>query len=105
MKGVELGPVELPSYELPSFLPSIPLATYQARLAAAVSAAAGSGLGALGVYAAREHFANMSYLTGYDPRFEESLLIMVPGRAPVLLVGNEGVSYAAVVPAEVEDML
>jgi hypothetical protein len=103
--GVELGPVELPSYELPSFLPSIPVATYQARLAAAVSAAAGSGLDALVVYADREHFANMSYLTGYDPRFEESLLIMVPGRAPVLLVGNEGVSYAAVVPPEVEVVL
>jgi len=57
------------------------------------------------VYADREHFANLSYLTGYDPRFEESLLIMVPGRAPVLLVGNEGVSYAAVVPPEVEVVL
>ncbi len=103
--GVELGPVELPSYELPSFLPSIPVATYEARLAAAVDAAAASGLDALVVYADREHFANMSYLTGYDPRFEESLLIMVPGRAPVLLVGNEGVSYAAVVPPEVEVVL
>jgi hypothetical protein len=40
----------------------------------------------------------MGYLTGYDPRFEESLLILVPGRAPVLLVGNEGESYAKVVP-------
>lgn len=27
---------------------------------------------------------------------------MVPGRAPVLLVGNEGVAYAAVVPPGVE---
>jgi hypothetical protein len=45
------------------------------------------------------------YLTGYDPRFEESLLIMVPGRAPVLLVGNEGMSYAAVVPPDVEVVL
>jgi Xaa-Pro aminopeptidase len=103
--GVELGPVELPSYELPSSLPSIPAAAYEARLAAAVAAGAAAGLDALVVYADREHFANMSYLTGYDPRFEESLLIMVPGRAPVLLVGNEGVSYAAVVPAEVEVVL
>jgi hypothetical protein len=88
--GVELGPVELPSYELPSALPSIPVSTYEARLAAAVAAGVAAGLDALVVYADREHFANMSYLTGYDPRFEESLLIMVPGRAPVLLVGNEG---------------
>jgi Xaa-Pro aminopeptidase len=103
--GVELGPVELPAYELPSAQPSIPLPTYQARLAATVAAAAAAGLDALVVYADREHFANLSYLTGYDPRFEESLLIMVPGRAPVLLVGNEGVSYAAVVPPEVEVVL
>jgi Creatinase/Prolidase N-terminal domain len=103
--GVELGPVELPSYTLPAAPPSIPVATYSARLAAAATAAAGAGLDALVVYADREHFANLSYLTGYDPRFEESLLIMVPGRAPVLLVGNEGISYAAVVPDEVEVVL
>lgn len=103
--GVELGPVELPSYELPTAFPAVPLATYQARLAAAAAAAAAAGLDALVVYADREHFANLSYLTGYDPRFEESLLIMVPGRNPVLLVGNEGQAYAAVVPDEVEVVL
>jgi hypothetical protein len=81
------------------------VSTYEARLAAAVAAGVASGLDALVVYADREHFANLSYLTGYDPRFEESLLIMVPGRAPVLLVGNEGVSYAAVVPGGVEVVL
>ena len=61
-----------------------------------------AGLDALLVYADREHFANLSYLTRFDPRFEEALLILVPGRAPVLLVGNEGVAYAAVVPPGVE---
>jgi Xaa-Pro aminopeptidase len=50
------------------------------------------------VYADREHFANMSYLTGFDPRFEEALLILVPGRLPTLLVGNECAAYAGVVP-------
>jgi Xaa-Pro aminopeptidase len=103
--GVELGPVELPAYDLPASQPSVPLLTYQARLAAARAAAAGAGLDALLVYADREHFANLSYLTGYDPRFEESLLILAPDRAPVLLVGNEGSSYAAVVPPEVEVVL
>ena len=103
--GVELGPVELPSYEPPSLVPSIPVSAYSARLEAAGAAGVAAGLDALVVYADREHFANLSYLTGYDPRFEESLLIMVPGRAPVLLVGNEGVSYAAVVPPSVEVVL
>jgi Xaa-Pro aminopeptidase len=95
---VELGEVDLPTYELPAEQPSIPTATYQARLAAAAEAAAQAGLDALLIYADREHFANLSYLTGYDPRFEESLLIMTPGNTPVLLVGNEGEAYAKVVP-------
>ena len=103
--GVELGPVDLPDYDLPAEPPSLPASTYQARLAAASAAAAEAGLDALLVYADREHFANLSYLTGYDPRFEESLLILTPDRAPVLLVGNEGQSYAAVVPPEVEVVL
>lgn len=103
--GVELGPVDLPSYDLPAEQPSVPVSTYAARLDAAWAAGAAAGLDALLVYADREHFASLSYLTGYDPRFEESLLIMTPGRAPVLLVGNEGLSYAAVVPPSVEVVL
>jgi Xaa-Pro aminopeptidase len=103
--GVELGPVDLPSYDLPAEQPSVPVATYQARLDAARAAAGEAGLDALLVYADREHFANLSYLTGYDPRFEESLLILTPGRAPVLLVGNEGEAYAKVVPPGVEVVL
>ena len=100
--GVELAEIGVPDFGLPSAEPSVPDATYQARLAAAGAAAAGAGLDALLVYADREHFANLSYLTRYDPRFEEALLILVPGRPPVLLVGNEGVAYAAVVPPGVE---
>ena len=103
--GVELGPVELPAYDLPAEQPAISMATYQARLAAAQAAAQAAGLDALIVYADREHFASLSYLTGYDPRFEESLLILLPGRPPVLLVGNEGEAYAKVVPDGVEVVL
>ncbi len=47
------------------------------------------GLTHLVVYGDREHFANMAYLTGFDPRFEEALLIMNLKQKPVLLVGNE----------------
>lgn len=102
---VELAVVELPQYDLPREQPTIPATTYQARLNAAAEAAAEAGLDALVVYADREHFANISYLTGYDPRFEESLLILTPNRAPVLLVGNEGTAYAKVVPDNVEVVL
>jgi len=99
---VELATVELPRYELPAAPPSVPAASYLARLAAAERAAAEAGLDALIVYADREHFANIAYLTGFDPRFEEAMLILAGGRAPLLLVGNEGEAYAKVVPAGIE---
>ena len=50
------------------------------------------------VYGDREHFANIQYLTGFDPRFEEALLIMRPEGVPLLLVGNEGEGYLPVSP-------
>ena len=103
--GVELGPVDLPTYDLPIEQPQVPQETFLERVAAADWATAEAGLDALIVYADREHFANLSYLTGFDPRFEEALLLLVPGRAPVLLVGNEGVSYAKVVPPAIEVLL
>jgi Creatinase/Prolidase N-terminal domain len=105
LAGVELGTVELPAYELPAEQPSVPEETYLQRIAATERAAAEAGLDALIVYADREHFANLSYLTGYDPRFEEALLLLVPGRTPTLLVGNEGAAYAKVVPPAVEVLL
>jgi hypothetical protein len=105
LAGVELGTVELPAYELPAEQPSVPAETYLQRIAATERAAAEAGLDALIVYADREHFANLSYLTGYDPRFEEALLLLVPGRTPTLLVGNEGAAYAKVVPPAVEVLL
>jgi len=47
------------------------------------------------IYGDREHFANLSYVTGgYDSRFEESLLIIQKNESPVLITGNEGYSYS-----------
>ena len=41
------------------------------------------------IYGDREHFANLMYLTGFDPRFEESLLIVGASGKPLIVVGNE----------------
>ena len=76
---VELAEIKLPEFGLPSVQPAIPLATYEARIDAALTRAAEAGYDALLVYGDREHFANLAYLTGYDPRFEEALLILIPG--------------------------
>ena len=100
--GVGLAEIELPDFELPRQLPVIPAATYERRIANLYTAMSKRGLDAVVVYADREHFANMSYLTGFDPRWEESLLILVPGHTPRLVVGNENVAWARVVPFEID---
>ncbi|MCY4061518.1 MAG: aminopeptidase P family N-terminal domain-containing protein [Chloroflexi bacterium] len=102
---VELAEIKLPEFGLPSLQPAIPLATYEARLNAAWTRAAEAGYDALLVYGDREHFANLAYLTGYDPRFEEALLILIPGRKPALLLGNEGMAYSGVSPVDIERAL
>jgi len=48
------------------------------------------------VYGDREHFANLAYLTGFDPRFGESLLIVGRTATPLILVGNECEAYLGI---------
>lgn len=50
------------------------------------------------VYADREHFANITYLTGFDPRYEEAILILDQKGSPIILVGNECEGYLNVSP-------
>lgn len=105
VQRVELAAVDLPAFGTPSAEPLIPAELYEARIAAARERAAGAGFDALLVYGDREHAANLAYLTGYDPRFEEALLALVPGRPPTLLVGNEGMTYSKVSPLRLERVL
>ncbi|MFZ9292423.1 MAG: hypothetical protein ACO26C_07810, partial [Ilumatobacteraceae bacterium] len=77
--------------------PPLPAALYRARIEAARGRARAEGLDLLVVWGDREHSANVAYLTGFDPRFEEALLL-VPVAAPAapaprLLVGNECLGY------------
>jgi hypothetical protein len=103
---IELAPVPLPNFGLPDVDVAIPASTYAERLEELESRYVGRGYDLLVVYGDREHFANLSYLTNYDPRFEEALLILQPGRQPTLLVGNEGMAYAtAAAPIELEFVL
>ncbi len=104
-RRVELAQINLPDFGLPSVQPAIPAATYEARIDASLERAARTGYDALIVYGDREHSANIAYLTGYDPRFEETLLILQPGRKPALLLGNEGMGYSRVSPVDLERVL
>ena len=50
------------------------------------------------VYADKEHFANLMYLTHFDPKFEEALLIINLENTPLILVGNECGGHLSVSP-------
>jgi Xaa-Pro aminopeptidase len=50
------------------------------------------------VYADREHSANLAYLTGFDPRFEEAVLVVGGDEEPAILVGNECYGMAGAAP-------
>lgn len=54
------------------------------------------------IYGDREHFSNVHYFTSYDPRWEETLLILKRNQVPKLLVGNEGIGYVKKVPIEID---
>ena len=86
-----LRDIEVPDFGLPLEAPRIPAATYEKRCRDAYERA---GCDWLVVYADREHLANIAFLSGYDPRFEEALLLLGPRDRRVLVVGNEGEVYA-----------
>ena len=103
--SVSLKTVALPEFGEPTVMPTIPLATYEARIAALLERGKMAGLDGFAIYGDREHAANVAYLSGYDPRFEETLLIILPGKQPKLLVGNEGWGYAELVGGPYERVL
>jgi Creatinase/Prolidase N-terminal domain len=87
--SARLGPVALPDFGMPSAQPVIPSSVHEARLDALRDRASRLGYDHVVVYADREHSANISYLTGFDPRFEEAVLVVGPASVPTVLVGNE----------------
>ena len=80
MDRARLAPVTLPDFGMPTAMPSMPPATHAARLEALRERAERRGYQHIVVYADREHSANMSFLTGFDPRFEEAILRRRPRR-------------------------
>lgn len=103
LREVELGEIALPDFGLPETQPQVGREEYERRVEAARDRAGAAGLDFLIVYGDREHFANMAFLTGYDPRFEEALFVLpVRDEAPLLIVGNEGEGYSRISPLELK---
>lgn len=98
MKRHQLVEIEWPQFGECPPPPRASVAEYRGRLDALRRAMDARGLTHLIVYGDREHFANMAYLTGFDPRFEEALLLIRLREAPLLVVGNECEGYLPVSP-------
>jgi hypothetical protein len=95
-----LRQVDLPDFGMPDSMPGIPPPLYQERIQRLRKRIAERGYQRLVVYADREHSASLSYLTGFDPRFEEAMLVVGDDEEPAILVGNEcwGMAGAAPLP-------
>lgn len=91
--SITTGRVVLPSFGLARACPEIPTDLYRTRLARTVERMRAEKLDALAVYTDREHCANVAYLTGFDPRFEEALLLLSSEGRCKLLVGNECLGF------------
>jgi hypothetical protein len=100
MTTARLATIDLPDFGMPDEAPELPASLYATRLERLRARARHAGVDRLVVYADREHSANISWLSGFDPRFEEALLIVGDGDAPAILVGNEcwGIAGAAPLP-------
>ena len=89
--------VEWPDSGMPELAPALTLPEMRGRLVAFRAAIAARGYDVGVVYGDREHAANLQWLTGFDPRFEEAVLIVTQGDA-LLLAGNECLPYTGISP-------
>ena len=100
MAKARLAEIDLPDFGMPDVRPELSASLYPARLARLRERADARGHDRLVVYADREHSASLAWLTGFDPRFEEAVLVVGPTDEPAILVGNEchGMAGAAPLP-------
>lgn len=85
--------IVLPSFGTESDYPQLNVREYRSRLQALAACMDSAQLDVLVVYGDREHFANLAFLTGFDPRFEEALLLLDRAGHTLLIVGNECMGY------------
>jgi hypothetical protein len=105
MARARLADISLPDFGMPDVRPEIPASLYAARIERLRARAEAAGCDRLVVYADREHSASLAYLTGFDPRFEEAILVLGPSGEPAILVGNECRGMAAAAPLPMRPVL
>ena len=100
-----LSAIDLPDFGAADARPAIPASVYAARLGRLRERAAEVGYDALVLYTDREHSANVAWLTGFDPRFEEAILVVGATGKPTVLVGNECWGIAGDAPLPMDRVL
>ena len=86
----------------PEEIPVLGKEDYEGRMARLWEMPQAEGYDTIVIYGDREHFSNVDYFTGYDARWEETLLILPRHGRPGILVGNEGIGYVKKVPVEID---
>ena len=97
MRKARLKQIVLPEFGHSVEMPELDAAIFHSRLDRLRKRAIEADLDAVVIYADREHSANMAWLTGFDPRFEEAVLVLPVKGEPVILAGleNHGVAAAS----------
>ncbi|MEZ5872275.1 MAG: aminopeptidase P family N-terminal domain-containing protein [Nitratireductor sp.] len=105
MRKARLKEIRLPEFGVPVEMPELDADIYRNRLDRLRRRISDAGLGSLVIYADREHCANMAWLTGFDPRFEEALLVLPAAGEPVIFAGLENHGVAAASPLKPQTVL
>jgi hypothetical protein len=105
MAVARLGQIGLPDFGMPDACPVIPERIYGSRFEMLRRRLEIGGYDRVVLYADREHSAGIAYLTGFDPRFEEAILVVGPADEPAILVGNECIGIAAQAPLRMRTIL
>lgn len=105
MTAARLATIDLPDFGADEERPEVPASLYAARVERLRERAAERGYDRLVAYADREHSANLAFLTGFDPRFEEAVLVLGPTGDPAILVGNECYGLAGAAPLAMRRVL
>lgn len=94
-------PIPIQYHEVPQYTKE----DYEERIRNVYNISDEKGYSHVIVYGDREHFSNVHYLTGIDPRFEEVLLILQKGEIPKFVLGNECYEYANKIDFDIETIL
>jgi len=89
IKNVELTTLKSLKIDVPKYIPQIPQSVYDERLKKLKDRMEKENLDCLVFYADREHYSNFRHYTGFDPRFEEGILVIHREGQNYILLGNE----------------